>query len=39
MGKTAGIPNWLTLIVAAGALAYALRNTTTVKNLRGKIGI
>ena len=39
MGNIAGIPNWLTLIVAIGALTYALRDTSTVKNLRGKIGI
>ena len=39
MGKIAGVPNWLSLIVAVGALAYLTRDTPTVKKLRGKIGI
>ena len=39
MGIVTGVPNWLSLIVAVGALAYITRNTSTVKNLRGKIGI
>ena len=39
MGKIAGVPNWLSLIVAVAALAYLARDTSTVKNLRGKIGI
>jgi len=33
------IPNWLSLIVAVGALAYLTKDTSTVKNIRGKIGI
>ena len=39
MGIVTGVPNWLSLIVAVGALAYITRNTPAVKNLRGKIGI
>jgi len=39
MGKIAGVPNWLSLIVAVAALAYLARDTSTVKNLRGKVGI
>jgi len=34
MGKIAGVPNWLSLIVAVGALAYLTRNAW-----RGKVGI
>jgi len=39
MGMITGVPNWLSLVVAVAALAYLARDTTTVKNLRGKIGI
>jgi len=39
MGMITGVPNWLSLIVAVGALAYITRDTSTVKNMRGKIGI
>ena len=39
MGKIAGVPNWLSLIVAVGALAYITRNTPAVQKLRGKIGL
>jgi len=34
MGKIAGVPNWLSLIVAVGALAYITRNAW-----RHKVGI
>jgi len=34
MATIAGVPNWLSLIVAVGALAYLTRNTW-----RGKVGI
>ena len=39
MGMITGVPNWLSLLVAVGALAYLTRDTPAVKNLRGKIGI
>ncbi len=39
MGKIAGVPNWLSLIVAVTALVYLARDTSTMKNLRGKVGI
>ena len=34
MKSIAGVPNWLSLLVAVGALAYITRNSW-----RGKIGI
>jgi len=34
MATIAGVPNWLSLIVAVGALAYLTRNAW-----RGKVGI
>ena len=34
MGMITGVPNWLSLIVAVGALAYITRNAW-----RGKVGI
>jgi hypothetical protein len=39
MGKIAGVPNWLSLIVAIGALAYITRNTSAMTKLRGRLGI
>ena len=39
MGMITGVPNWLSLLVAVGALAYLTRDTPTVKKLRGKIGL
>ena len=39
MGMITGVPNWLSLIVAVGALAYITRNTPAVQKLRGKIGL
>jgi len=39
MKSVAGVPNWLSLLVAVGALAYLTRDTPTVKKLRGKIGL
>ena len=39
MGMITGVPNWLSLIVAVTALVYLARDTSTMKNLRGKIGI
>jgi hypothetical protein len=34
MGKITGVPNWLSLIVAIGALAYITR-----ASWRGKLGL
>lgn len=34
MKSVAGVPNWLSLLVAVGALAYITRNSW-----RGKVGI
>jgi hypothetical protein len=34
MGMITGVPNWLSLFVAVGALAYITRNTW-----RGKLGL
>jgi hypothetical protein len=33
------IPNWLSLIVAVGALAYITKDTTPMQKLRGKLPI
>ena len=39
MGMITGVPNWLSLLVAVGALVYITKDTSTMKNLRGKVGI
>jgi hypothetical protein len=33
------IPNWLSLVVAVGALAYITKDTSIMQKLRGKLPI